>query len=175
MEHHIFTKYIRRLGRFNVWANRKLCLYFAQTPEVIFSREIRSSFPSIRLTMLHIWDAEIVWRQRMLGHSITTFPSETFDGPGHEILRGVLSHSEELNRLIQGFDFDKLTEKLDYTLMGGQPGQNTRAEMIQHCVNHSSYHRGQLVVFARQLELPAPPSTDMIYFMRDEDDGDLNT
>lgn len=40
-------------------------------------------------------------------------------------------------------------------------------EMVHHCMNHSTYHRGQLLMMARQLGLKNLPSTDMIYYLRE--------
>ena len=37
--------------------------------------------------------------------------------------------------------------------------------MFRHFINHSSYHRGQIVTFLRQLGA-TPPSTDLILYYR---------
>jgi uncharacterized damage-inducible protein DinB len=42
--------------------------------------------------------------------------------------------------------------------------------MIQHVVDHSSYHRGQIVTMLRQLGV-TPPSTGLIRFYRDGPTG----
>ena len=39
-------------------------------------------------------------------------------------------------------------------------------QMIQHVVDHSSYHRGQIVTMLRQLGA-TPPNTGMIRFYRE--------
>jgi len=38
-------------------------------------------------------------------------------------------------------------------------------QMFRHFINHSSYHRGQIVTFLRQLGTK-PPSTDLILYYR---------
>jgi len=38
--------------------------------------------------------------------------------------------------------------------------------MLQHVVNHGSYHRCQLTTMLRQLGRPAPESMDLIRFYR---------
>jgi uncharacterized damage-inducible protein DinB len=40
--------------------------------------------------------------------------------------------------------------------------------MIWHCINHQSFHRGQLVTFARQLGITDIPSTDYIVYLREK-------
>jgi len=42
---------------------------------------------------------------------------------------------------------------------------HTFRQMFRHFINHSSYHRGQIVTFMRQLGT-APPSTDLILYYR---------
>jgi uncharacterized damage-inducible protein DinB len=39
-------------------------------------------------------------------------------------------------------------------------------QMLQHVVNHQSYHRGQIATMLRQLGAK-PISTDMIFFYRE--------
>jgi uncharacterized damage-inducible protein DinB len=39
--------------------------------------------------------------------------------------------------------------------------------MLQHVVNHGSYHRGQVTTLLRQLGAPAPKSVDLIAFYRE--------
>jgi uncharacterized damage-inducible protein DinB len=39
--------------------------------------------------------------------------------------------------------------------------------MLQHVVNHGSYHRGQVTTMLRQLNVPPPKSMDLIAFYRE--------
>ena len=39
----------------------------------------------------------------------------------------------------------------DYRLMNGTPGKSAFWQMLQHVVNHGSYHRGQVTTMLRQL------------------------
>jgi uncharacterized damage-inducible protein DinB len=39
--------------------------------------------------------------------------------------------------------------------------------MVQHVVNHASYHRGQVTTLMRQLGAPPAKSMDMIAFFRE--------
>jgi uncharacterized damage-inducible protein DinB len=38
--------------------------------------------------------------------------------------------------------------------------------MLQHIVNHATYHRGQVTTMLRQLNAPPPKSQDLIVFYR---------
>jgi uncharacterized damage-inducible protein DinB len=41
-----------------------------------------------------------------------------------------------------------------------------RWQILMHCFNHSSYHRGQLVTMMRQLDLTDIPAMDLVVFQR---------
>jgi uncharacterized damage-inducible protein DinB len=49
--------------------------------------------------------------------------------------------------------------------LGGQAFSGPLVNLMKHVVNHSTYHRGQLVTQPRQLGLK-PPSTDLILCLR---------
>jgi len=50
-----------------------------------------------------------------------------------------------------------------------QEGHNTpNGVVVQHVVNHSSYHRGQLITLMRQVGWTDLPSTDLMRWYRKE-------
>ena len=42
--------------------------------------------------------------------------------------------------------------------------------MLQHVVNHATFHRGQVTAMLRQLGAPAPKPQDLIRFYRERAD-----
>jgi uncharacterized damage-inducible protein DinB len=44
------------------------------------------------------------------------------------------------------------------------------ASLMQHLVNHSTYHRGQIALMLRQLDA-VPPATDFVVFLREASRG----
>ena len=54
-----------------------------------------------------------------------------------------------------------------YTRPDGSAAAFPLAHMIQHLVNHGSYHRGQLTMMLRLLGAAPPESTDLIRYYRD--------
>ena len=63
---------IQRHMRFNVWANGKIVEILSKVDEKFFDAEVKSSFPTIRKTIHHIWDAELIWFTRLKGDEATT-------------------------------------------------------------------------------------------------------
>ena len=53
----------------------------------------------------------------------------------------------------------------DYKLLSGQPAASPFWQMLQHVVNHASYHRGQVTTMLRQLGATPAKSMDMIAYL----------
>jgi uncharacterized damage-inducible protein DinB len=56
---------------------------------------------------------------------------------------------------------------LSYQHMNGQPDSSIFWHMLQHVVNHGSYHRGQVTTMLRQIGASPPKSMDLIAFYRE--------
>ena len=53
-----------------------------------------------------------------------------------------------------------------YTMINGDARQSVFWHMLQHVVNHASYHRGQVTTMLRQLGATPPQGMDLITFYR---------
>lgn len=58
-----------------------------------------------------------------------------------------------------------LARRLAYRNTAGTPDESEQWEVLAHVVNHSAYHRGQVMTRLRQLGAAAP-STDLVAFRR---------
>ena len=56
---------------------------------------------------------------------------------------------------------------IKYQDLRGNDQSDVRWQMLQHVVNHGTYHRGQITTMLRQLGAAPPESTDLIAFYRD--------
>jgi uncharacterized damage-inducible protein DinB len=59
-----------------------------------------------------------------------------------------------------------ITRVFHYTMMNGTEGASPFWQMLQHVVNHASYHRGQVTTMLRQLGAQPAKSMDMIAYYR---------
>lgn len=151
---------------FNLWANTRIISWLKpQSPELL-AQELSSSFSSIRLTLLHIWDAEEVWLDRLQGKIPAEALHEDYVGPIAPVFEGLLSNSTALAAYIHTLSHDDLMEVCHFQKMDGSPDSRPRFEMIHHCLNHSTYHRGQIVTMARTLGMTDPPTTDFMPYVR---------
>jgi uncharacterized damage-inducible protein DinB len=155
-------------ARYNAWANENFVNLFRTVDDALISQELVSSFPSIRATLLHIWDAESLWLERLRGNSPTVFPSKSFVGTNEDVFTTLLATSKALIEFIESrpapFFRDRLTFK---TISPPNDYKESVTDMGYHCLNHSTFHRGQLVVFCRQLGIGPIPSTDYIKYVRE--------
>ena len=135
------------------------------TPEQ-FTRDLGSSFKSIRDTVAHLHAAEWAWHQRWLGTSPTALlPHDRFAD-----LASVTAAWKELEGQVRGFvdhGGDAMVERVfHFRLLNGTEGQAPFWQMLQHLVNHASYHRGQVTTMLRQIGAQPPKSLDMIAYYR---------
>ncbi len=152
---------------FNVWANTLFFNWLKSKPLELLDREFTSSFPSLRSTLLHIWVAQDVWLQRLQGHNDSTLVSETFQGSNAELLENLILNSQTFSDYINSRDTAYFNQKTHYTHSTGIPYHQFNTEIIQHCMQHSTYHRGQIVTIARNLGLTDPPKSDYIGYVRE--------
>ena len=158
---------LRLLVDFHYWArDRMLEALEPLTPEQ-FTRDLANSFRSIRDTVVHIYSAEWVWLTRWMGHSPTAALSAA-QFPDLAKFRTAWEELEpKVRSFLEGNNTDDLARRIEYRLINGQPGASIFWHMLQHVVNHASYHRGQVTTMLRQLGLTPPKSTDMIAFYRE--------
>jgi uncharacterized damage-inducible protein DinB len=157
---------LQLLFDFHYWArDRMLDAVEPLTPEQ-FTRDLGSSFRSVRDTLAHIYAAEWVWHARWLGESPTELlPASMF--PDLASLRQTWqSHEARVRAYLDALDAAGLHRVIEYRLLNGTPGALPFWQMAQHVVNHASYHRGQVVTMLRQLGAAPPQSTDMVAFYR---------
>ena len=69
---------------------------------------------------------------------------------------------------MRGLPEDKLNEPLRYTDFKGNSYSYPLCQQMQHKVNHSTYHRGQVVALLRQMGEKVV-STDLINYIRQKE------
>jgi uncharacterized damage-inducible protein DinB len=159
---------LQNLLDYHYWArDRALDAVAALTPEE-YGRDLSSSFRSIRETLVHTYSAEWAWHSRWEGRSPTA-PLAADMFPDVRSLRlAWVEHEGRMRRLLASVGDADLARRFDYTLISGAPGNSSLQEVLQHVVNHATYHRGQVTTMLRQLGAVPPKSTDLIQFYREQ-------
>lgn len=144
---------LRWLVAYNCWANTRLLRAASALRIEEFERDMRASFGSLKGTLIHILWGECGWLQFWLIGSFLPQP-EADDYPDFAVLQNAwIRHDEAYAAYLHGLtqaelDAPRILDDVTYTL----------GELIQHALNHSTFHRGQAVLLLRQLGHQPPPT-----------------
>jgi uncharacterized damage-inducible protein DinB len=177
---------VRTLFAYNLWANRRMFSVLEKLSDAQFMAEAQSSFPSIRESVFHILAAEWIWLKRWKGASPRASvanpnaSARTWNGmtpsdkPAYEELASVAALrafaellEKERQQFLGSLSDAALQRHLDYTDMAGKAFSMPLVQLMQHVVNHGTYHRGQVTTLLRQVG-GETVSLDMSFFFREE-------
>lgn len=156
---------INTLFTYNTWATNKLLEAASQIPEQQYLQDMKSSHGGIHDTFVHIVAAQKMWLSRWVGRPDASLVKAR-EYPAFTELKKLWEQvDKETLTFLNTLSDEKLQSSFSMTSMRGETFTHTFQQMMQHLVNHSSYHRGQIVTMIRQLGIK-PPATDMIGFFR---------
>jgi len=158
---------LRFMFQYNQWADRRLLDACAALSNEQFTRNLGSSFSSVRDTVVHLYGAEYVWNERIQGRS----PAALVSGAGFPDLASIRAKLEEMDAYYIDFVSKMTQQDLDrvirYKGFTGDEFSNPLWQSLHQLTNHASYHRGQVVTLVRQLGVKAI-STDLIMYYREQ-------
>lgn len=147
---------VTRFLRYNLWANVRLTSWLMTLDKDILYKATGSSFGTIDRTLQHIVAAQIYWFDILVKNRINDFDLPLKEHAADEVVTDLVASSQRLVDSLSILDDEKLTE-----LVKASDSTQSRYEYILHVVNHSSYHRGQIVSMARALGVKGEiPVTD---------------
>ena len=151
---------------YNLWANGRLIETINNLTDEQIDREIISSFTSIKKTVLHLWDVENIWWQRMKLLEVQVWQSDNYTGSLMELNNNLLAQSKQWKEWIDLATEAALEHEFIYRNSKKDQFKQPVYEMLLHLFNHQTYHRGQLVTMLRQVGVTTIPNTDLISFLR---------
>ncbi len=155
----------RDLFGYSAWATGRMFDAAATLPADQLSATITSSFPSVLGTLGHIIAAEWIWLRRWLGDSPTAAPAWVTGSSLSELRARLTEVESERDRFLGQLANADLDRIVEYRRMSGEAYADRLADLVRHAVNHSTYHRGQLVTQLRQIGVH-PPGTDLVTYVR---------
>lgn len=123
-----------------------------------------ASHTSILRTLRHMHDGERVWLRRLEDVKNDRLPRGS--APEHSFEYLVQSWPElgqGYRRWIESAPDGELTEEIVTILPDEMEFRVPRWQIILHAINHTSYHRGQIVTMLRMLGVQ-PPNTDLTHY-----------
>jgi uncharacterized damage-inducible protein DinB len=156
----------RFLYDYNTWANERTLDSCTALGEEQLTRDLKSSFNSVRDTLVHIVSAEWIWLERWHGRTPTAFPN-ALDYPDLESVRRRFSSIDRnLIDYTASLTGDDLQRVVSFKRVTGEAFAQPLWQLLHQVANHSTYHRGQVATMLRQLGAK-PTSTDLLIFFRD--------
>lgn len=166
MEHRILQLY-----DYHIWANSRFFERLKELPQIVYAQEIESVFPSIAKTLVHGYTTDTIYLGVMRENSMDEIQvsiiqaQETTEDKGPEEMEALYA---ELAKQYKAFfnsqeDMDK-PMAVEHPTFGRL--ETHLSELVQHVVNHGTYHRGNLTAMIRQQGYTSVP-TDYIMYLYD--------
>lgn len=151
---------------YHAWANKRLADCISALPGELQVKEVPSSFKSLYGTLLHMWNAESIWWQRMKMQEVVTAPGEGFTGTAAELANALLQQDKTWETWIAQATPAAIAHVFYYQNTKREQFRQPVYQVLLHLFNHGTYHRGQLVNILRALNINNIPATDFIIWSR---------
>jgi uncharacterized damage-inducible protein DinB len=150
---------VRTRFAFNRWANHRLLETAARVSAADFTRDLHASFGSLRGTLVHILWGEKRWLRRWLDDSVIpdAVPEDFPDVASIEAAWTSLEREQQA--FVAGLTDDALAAPRTV-----REHVYPLGDLVQHLLNHSTYHRGQVALLMRLLG-QTPTATDYRLFL----------
>ena len=150
-------KYFTNLFEYNDWANNAV---------ITTIKNMNCEDEKILKTMNHIIAAQDLWLERI--NNLDNHMIELWEvlSANELVILSKISSSNWL-KFIKKLRKDKFNDPCEYVNIKGKEFVNIYSDIMQHVINHSSYHRGQINSLLRSLG-HEPVIIDYIHYKRKE-------
>ncbi|BFT75145.1 DinB family protein [Paenibacillus sp. P36] len=154
---------------YHVWANKKVFERLTELPEEVLHQELDNVFPTIYNGLVHIYQVDTVWLSGMMGNSyeqiielLGTIEAKTSGKSLKELQAAYWEKAEEYRVFLNSVDDLQAKKQFPHPTFGVLNA--SIQELIQHIVNHGTYHRGNISSMLRQLG-HAGASSDWVFYL----------
>ena len=154
------------LYEYNAWADRRVLEAAGALSTEQFTKELGSSFSSVRDTLGHIFGVEWLWLERFQGRSPSALPDVKQFERVDQLKSKWTEFDPVLLNFVRGLTQEDLDRVMEYKTMKFGVYKNALWQSMLHLVNHGTYHRGQITTMLRQLGAQ-PILTDLMHFYRE--------
>lgn len=160
--------HFQRLAAYNRWANEQLYEAAGKLSPAAFAAPRVGFFPSLAKTLNHILVGDTIWAGRLdgSGHAGITALNDVLFTEFAPLRAARAKLDQRLIAFVDGLAPQRLEEVLIYKTMAGEPMKTPIDQVLTHVFNHQTHHRGQAHAMLSLTEV-APPSLDLILFLRD--------
>lgn len=145
--------HFKDLFRYTEWANERI---------LVAIEENKIDDDKVMSLYSHIISVQMIWLLRIEGLPTSPFPVwEKYK------LSELKTMTEESHRnwleYLEAHKMETFEEMISYSNPSGKKFENTIRQIINQVINHGSYHRGQIAIKLREMEID-PPATDYIFY-----------
>lgn len=157
---------LTQFAAFNQWANKRLSDTILTLSQEQQEQPVPNSFPGLKSTLLHMWDAESIWWQRLKLVENVVKPSASGEFSTEEVVSSILHHDKQWLDWITDASGSAIDHVFAYQNTKKEQFKQPVYQMLLHLFNHNTYHRGQIVTMFHHLGVASIPATDFIVFSR---------
>lgn len=149
-------KHFNKLFEYDFWANIRVI-------EVITKGNLIDS--KSELLFSHILNSQQIWYSRIMGNEKGQTPWDIILYKEFSEISRLLH--EHWKSLLKENDVKSLRKTINYKNTSGEKFTNTLEDILNHVLNHSTYHRAQISAHLK-ISGKNPPITDYIAFARNK-------
>lgn len=170
---------VRRMHEHRSWVNEKLLATSKELTQPQLTTTFRIGQGSIWKTLCHLYAAEYVWLEAILGNENPTAPGdEPGKLPGNQEGEDAIASLDELIERWQDLEvrwtemLSTLTEEclddqvVKFSPLTGRRSATSRADILLHVCTHAQYTTAQLINMLRQFGLDDLPDVMLITLSR---------
>jgi len=162
---------VRQLLDYHYWARDRVIEAVRRVDLTTFTAPRDSSFSSIRDTLAHTYLAEWAWYSRWQGKSPSAFPALDQFADVESLSTAWQDTEQKVRAFVQPMSDHDVMRVVAYRMFSGVEATSPIWQMVQHVVNHASYHRGQVTTMLRQAGAEPAKSMDLIAYYRERQVG----
>ena len=167
----MMLEHLRRMARYNAWANQRLYQACAQLAEDAYRKQRPAFFGSIHGTLNHLLIGDRIWLARIEGQGSPQVRLDDQPCASLAALREARDVEDaRMIDLVDGYAEDDLGKPVRYRLITRAEDAETPLHVCWlHLLNHQTHHRGQVHDQLSQTDV-APPPLDLILYLRQTGD-----
>jgi len=166
----MMLEHLRRMARYNRWANERLYAACGRLTPEAYHRPRQAFFGSIHGTLSHVLVGDRIWLARIEAKPppdlrLNDQPFATLA----DLRAARAAEDARIVDLMDALDEAALVSTVRYRMITRPDPVATPMHLCWlHLFNHQTHHRGQVHDQLSQTEVP-PPSLDLIYYLRENE------
>jgi uncharacterized damage-inducible protein DinB len=153
---------VLELYDYNRWATIQVFGVAATLTEEQLRKRTAASYETVFGTLAHVFWSEWVWLRRWTPNLSEVDPRSSQHVT--QLKTFWAAFEPEQRRFLTGLVDADLTRVISYENPPGTTWSYSLQHMLQHVVNHSTYHRGQLTTLFRECGIAPRPLDFLVYF-----------